>query len=316
MIERLVLVGAACGVFCFAQFPSPSSAGTNAGQPALPVQKIGPEDLLGISVYDAPELTRPARVTSDGFIHLPMLAPVNAAGLLPSELESSIAAALRAQNVMVNPIVTVTILEYQSHPINVAGAVKAPLTFQAYGRVTLLDALARAGGVTDNAGPDALVSRFPEDPQAGRQVSVQRIPLKELMSGSSKYNILLSGGEEIRVPEAEKIYVVGSVRKPGAFVVHDRSNPSVLKMLALSEGLLPYHQKMAYIYRDDADSDGKEEVRIELSKIMQRKAPDVSLMPNDVLYIPENGVRHSWATAMDRILSVGGAGLGTALIVK
>ena len=147
-------------------------------------------------------------------------------------------------------------------------------------------------------------------------MSESRIPLQQLMSGPPPPNIELSGGDEVRVPEAEKIYVVGSVRRPGAFVVHDRTSASVLKMLALSEGLLPYHQKMAYIYRDDTDHSGKKEVPIALDKIMERREPDVALMPNDVLYIPENARLRGWATAMNRVLTVTGSGLGTALIYK
>src|SRR4030095_9083764 len=56
-------------------------------------------------------------------------------------------------------------------------------------------------------------------------------------------NVRLSGGEEIRVPEASKIYVVGSVKRPGAFPLRDAADTSVLKLLALAEGLAPYSGK-------------------------------------------------------------------------
>ena len=276
----------------------------------LPIHAIGAGDLLNVYIYDAPELTRTVRVTSDGIIHLPMIPPVKTVGLFPSELESSIGNALRSGEVMVDPIISVTIVEYQSRPITVAGAVKTPITFQAYGHVTLLEALARAGGVAEHAGPDIFVTRS-RDGDAPRKISI-----RDLMSEASQDNLQLSGGEEIRVPEAEKLYVVGNVRRPGAFLVQDRSSPSVLKMLALSEGLLPYPQSMAYIYRDDPEDHSKKEFPIELSKIMKREAPDVSLMPNDVLYIPENSALRGWSTAMQRVLTVTGSGIGTALIYK
>src|SRR5438874_6257258 len=105
---------------------------TEFGGANLPAQKIGPNDLLNISVYDAPELTRTVRVGADGLIRLPMLKrQIKADGLMPAELESAIAAAVKEEQLIVEPFVTVTVAEYASHPISVAGAVKQPLTFQA-----------------------------------------------------------------------------------------------------------------------------------------------------------------------------------------
>ena len=97
---------------------------------------------------------------AEGEIRLPMLKQkVKAAGLMPSELEASLAKALTAEQLVVDPFITVTIVEYHSRPVSVAGAVKTPLTFQATGPVNLLEALTRAGGLTPDAGPEILVSR-------------------------------------------------------------------------------------------------------------------------------------------------------------
>ena len=132
----------------------------------LPAQKIAPNDLLGVSVYDAPELTRTVRVSADGAIRLPMLnARLQAEGLMPADLERAITAALKSEDILVDPIVTVTVLEYNSRPISVVGAVHKPVTFQAVGRITLLEAIARAEGLTSDAGPEILIVRA--QPAAG-----------------------------------------------------------------------------------------------------------------------------------------------------
>src|SRR5579871_5496611 len=69
-------------------------------QENLPSQKLGVDDLVAISVYDSPEFTRTLRVEEDGMIHLPLLkAGVTAAGLLPRQLESSIAVALKLEQI-------------------------------------------------------------------------------------------------------------------------------------------------------------------------------------------------------------------------
>jgi len=259
----------------------------------LPALRIGPNDLLAVSVYDSPELTRTLRVGADGMIRLPMLKQrIKADGLLPAELETAMAEALRAEQLLVDPAVTVTIAEYNSRPVSVAGAVRNPVTFQAAGPVTLLEALARAGGLSPEAGPEILVSRLRAGADGEPSALVERIPVKALIDAADPdMNLKLAGGEEIRVPEVGKVFVVGTVKKPGAFPVQNTSDTTVLQMLALAEGLAPFASKR--------------EIQIELGKILGRKAPDVPLEPNDILYIPDNSGRRLTVTAIEKITGFG-----------
>ncbi|HXM45731.1 MAG TPA: polysaccharide biosynthesis/export family protein [Bryobacteraceae bacterium] len=289
--------------------PAPEAAYAN-----LPAQRIGANDLVAVSVYDVPELTRTVRVGADGLMRLPMLKQrIKADGLMPSELETAIATALVAEQLIVDPFVTVTIAEYNSRPISVAGAVKQPLTFQASGPVTLLEAITKAGGLAPEAGPEILVSRAQSAPDGSVTALVQRVLVKGLIDAADPaLNITLIGGEEIRVPEVGRVYVIGNVKKPGAFTVQDGVESTVLKMLALSEGLTPYASKDAYIYRREANG-GKNEIQIPLSKIMERKAPDAPLLANDILYVPDNKGRRMTLGALEKVLAFG-AGASTALI--
>ncbi len=277
-----------------------------AGKANLPAQKLGVDDLIAVSVYDAPELTRTVRVETDGTIHLPLLKTgIDASGIFPRQLESSIASALKDEQILVDPVVKVTVVEYHSRPIAVMGAVKKPLTFQAVGVVTLLDALANAEGLTNDAGTEILLTRNDKT----ERISVNRL----IKDADPDVNYMLHGGEEIRVPEASKIFVVGNVKRPGAFPIRDGSEESVLKMIALAEGLMPYAAKIAYVYRRDG-SGMKTEIPIELDKIMQRKAPDVALRVDDLLYIPDNKTRRAAMTALDRI-ALFGASTGSGLLI-
>jgi polysaccharide export outer membrane protein len=293
--------------------------GTRPGaEPAaanLPVQRIGPNDLIAVAVYDSPELTRTVRVGADGLIHLPMLkTAINANGRMPAELERSIAGALAAERLIVDPVVTVTVAEYSSRPISVTGAVKAPLTFQAAGPVTLLEAITRAGGVTADAGNEILVSRKPEP---GRPASalVQRVLVKSLIGSSDPgTNIELVGGEEIRVPEAGKIFVIGNVRKPGAYPLQADSSTTVLQVLALAEGLSPNAGSHAFVFRREAGSSAKNEIPVELKKILDRKAPDAPLVASDILYVPDNRGRRLGLAALERIVLFGSTAGATALV--
>lgn len=290
--------------------PVPSEAHLHA---SLPFQKLGPDDLIGVSVYGAPELSGDIRVRPDGTITLPILKnPIRVADMYPSDVATAIADALRAANILVNPLVTVSVVEYRSRPIAVVGAVRKPLTFQETGTMTLLDALSMCEGVSDDAGPDILVTRTQNVNGKATRIT-QRIPVKALIDGSDpSLNIALNGGEEIRVPEAGKVYVVGSVKKPGAFAVREADQSSVLRALALSEGLLPYAGNVAYIYRRQ-DKASSNEIPVELKKIIDRKSSDVRLLPGDILYVPDRSGRRNFAVAMERVLAISG-GLGAAAL--
>jgi len=254
------------------------------------------------------------RVDADGFVRLPMLKRrLKAEGLMPSELESSIAKALQAAELIVDPFVTVTVAEYSSRPISVMGAVRRPLTFQAVGPVTLLDALARAEGLAQDAGPEILLTRPQRNSDGQVKTLVERITVKALIdSADPKVNLPLTGGEEIRVPESGKIFVVGNVKKPGSYPVDDNGEMTLLKALARAEGLMPFAGKQAFIYRREA-AGSRHEIPVPLKQIMDRKSADVALQINDVLYIPDNHGARIGMAALEKILLFG-SGATTALI--
>ncbi len=301
--------------------PSPMAS---VGKANLPAQAVGPYDLLAVSVYRSPELTRTVRVATDGTIGLPLLeARIQAAGLMPEELAERVAEALKRERILVDPIVEVTVAEYASRPISVMGAVRRPLTFQASGRVTLLDALARAEGLAEDAAAEILVTLPAREARGAgpgaegsrRTPEVRRIPVKELIDEARpEWNLELHGGEVVRVPEAGKIFVVGNVRRPGSYPVPDPEDATVLKMIALAEGLTPYYRKKAYIYRKDPATGVKREIEIELGKILEREAPDVPLEVDDILYIPDHAGRRVRAKVIDRVTGFGAATVSGILI--
>jgi len=270
-------------------------------------------------VYDEPEMNRTVRVGSDGNISVRMLkTPIRAEGLMPGDLEKAIGKALRDQEILVDPWVTVTVAEYDSHPIQVIGSVKSPLTFQATHPVSLLEALARAGGLSETAGPEIIVTTRQEGTDGQPQSLSRRIQVTMLMSGSDPdSNIILTGGEEVRVPEAGRITVVGDVKKPGTFPLKSGAESSVMQALAFAEGLGPYSGKQAFIYRTEGNGQ-KNEIPIQLEAIMQRKSADVPLQANDMLYIPDSKSARVKGNALEKILGIGAGaaviGLGYGLM--
>jgi polysaccharide export outer membrane protein len=257
----------------------------------LPMQRVGPEDLLSVNVYDAPEFTRTVRISLEGTIRLPMMkAQVQVSGLLPSEIETRVGQQLQREGLLVDPFVTVNVAEYHSRPVNVVGAVKNPLIFQAVGNVTLLDAIARAGGLDPvHAGPDIVITRADD---AGGAGLARRISVKRLMQGNEPdLNLKLIGGEAISVPQVSTIVVEGSVIKPGIYPVQDPlSLNTVTTAIAQAGGLAQYADHKAYIYRTDEEG-LRHTIEVPLWDIQNRKKPDVILQARDILQIPDSPKR-------------------------
>ena len=277
----------------------------------LPVQRIGKDDLIGIQVYDSPELTRSVRVLGDGFIRLPMMKErIRVEGLFPADVEVLIAEELKREELLVDPFVTVTVAEYHSRPISVNGAVKNPTNFQAIGNVNLLEAIAKAGGFEKDAGGELIITRPNGD--TGVQ-SIQRIPVKALIDGSDQsLNVKLSGGELITVPSAATVVATGNLRVPGIYPVQDSGTTTVMTLIAQAQGLGEFQPQKAYIYRNDAQGQ-RHEIEINLKDIKARKSPDVVLQARDILYVPDNS-RAKRTDQFINLVSGVGASSATALV--
>ncbi|HET6930375.1 MAG TPA: polysaccharide biosynthesis/export family protein [Candidatus Acidoferrum sp.] len=121
---------------------------------------IGSGDLLDISVFDVPELSKEVRVSQSGTVNIPLV-PVRlrVAGLTETQAEEKIAEVLEANGLVSHPEVGVAVKEHRSQPITVVGAVTHPMVYQADRDVTLLEVLAEAGGITNDAGDTVIVTR-------------------------------------------------------------------------------------------------------------------------------------------------------------
>jgi polysaccharide biosynthesis/export protein len=133
---------------------------------------IGSGDVLDVSVFDVPELTREVRVSQTGSIGIPLV-PVrlHVAGLTESQTEEKIAEVLQANGLVTNAQVGVAVKERKSKPITVVGAVTHPLVYQADRSVTLLEVLAEAGGIANDAGDTVIVTRTAQAPDSSSDPS-------------------------------------------------------------------------------------------------------------------------------------------------
>jgi polysaccharide biosynthesis/export protein len=278
---------------------------------------IGAGDLLGIEVFDVPELSRDVRVNETGFVTIPLIpVKVQAGGLTQFQFQDKLTELLQVNGLVTHPQVTVTVKEQHSQPITVIGSVRTPITIQAVHQMSLLQVLSQAGGITDDAGSQVLITRKPAvtEPVGNPGVSVAdtatapaastpagtantiTIDLNDLLgSGDPKYNIPLQGGDVVTVPRAGVVYAVGAVQHPGGFVMQsDRQQLTVLKVVSLAGGLTPTAKPgSAVILRQPPGSQQRQQVSVDVKKILALKTEDISLRQNDILYVPDSTGKHA-----------------------
>ena len=288
-----------CAVMCFWV-----SLGCLLAQTALDERedqrdyRLGPQDEIAIYVLDFDELSKDLRyrIESNGTINVPIVGRIHAAGLTVHRIEEELCARLRA--VLLNPQVTVSILQYRSQPVSLIGAVNTSGVHQIEGGKTLYEVLSLAGGLRPDAGSTIKITRRKEYgpiplPSAAPDVSgnfiVAEVSVASVTKAlNPKENILVQPYDVISVPSAEVVYVVGAVRKPGGFTLGDKAGMSVLQVLAMAEGLEhgSAPSKARVIKRSEGSSTVQTEVSVNLKGILEGKLPDVPLLPNDILFIP------------------------------
>ncbi len=273
---------------------------------------IGSGDLLGIEVFDVPELSRDVRVNETGFISLPLMpGKVRASGLTSFQLQDKLAELLQTNGLVSAPQVSVTLKEQHSQPVTVIGSVKNPTVIQAIHEKTLIQSLSQAGGISDDAGNFVIVTRArtksPDSDSAGNSAGPSdsqtfTISLADLLeTGDSRFNIPVLGGDVVSVPRAGIIYVVGAVNKPGGFVMqNDRDHMTTLKMLSLAGGATSTAKvNQAIILRKNLDTGKRDEVPVDLNKVMKLKTEDVTLQASDILFVPDSSGKKALHRAGD-----------------
>jgi polysaccharide export outer membrane protein len=128
------------------------------------------------------------------------------------------------------------------------------------------------------------------------------ISLNDLLdTGNATFNIPILGGDVVSVPRAGIIYVVGAVQRPGGFVMQsDRDRMTTMKILSLAGGTTPSaKQTAAVILRKNLETGKRDEVAVNLKKVLQLKTEDVMLQPSDILYVPDSSGKRALRRAGD-----------------
>jgi len=151
---------------------------TYATNPAIPEYRLGPEDVIEVFVWKQPELTTTVVIRPDGRISLPLTNELEASGRTAVQLQKEITEKLREY--ISQPIVNVIVKQVNSLKISVLGEVRKPDVYRIKNQVTVLDAIAMAGGFTDLARPNRVIvlRNAPSGPQRIR-INVKQVVADE-----------------------------------------------------------------------------------------------------------------------------------------
>ena len=259
---------------------------------------LGPDDQISVNLNDVKEIEfKPVRIDAEGDIRLNYAGTIHASGLTTSQLAAEVAK--RLTDVVNNPRVTVEINEYGSQPVSVLGAVNKPGIYQLRGKKNLLEVISMAEGLRSDSGNSIKITREQQwgpiplasaTSDAGGRFNTASVSVNTILNAKDPAaNIVLRPHDVISVPRAEMVYVVGSVKKPGGFVLSEKESVSVLQAISMAEGMdntaSPQGTK---ILRSKDNTAQRYEIPVNVKDILASRTQDQQLQPNDILFIPNS----------------------------
>jgi len=273
--------------------------------------KIMPGDVIAITTYGAPELTTATSTTvgipgsgggstngikvgSQGEVVLPYLGAVEIAGMTPPQAALFLEKELKDKGILVDPQVSVTLVDSPTRVITVIGEVQKPSPVPAFGQLRLLDVISACGGFT---------------PLASHTITIRRPgeadPITVILGSDPKNtdatNIPLMAGDTVLVPKVGSVFVIGQVKTPSAIPLSSNSPVTVMRAIAMAGGLNFGAALSKVVVIRKTPDDQHVEIQMDLKKVMHGKEKDIALASDDVLLVPANGFKAGMA--------VGGAGV-------
>jgi polysaccharide biosynthesis/export protein len=285
---------------------------------------LGPNDQISLLVPDLEDefTDKTFRVDMSGNVSLPFMGHLHAAGLTIGGLEQEVKDLLN--RVLKDPEVTISVVGFGSEPVSVLGAVNYPGIRQLEGHKTLFEVLSLSGGLRPDAGYLITITRDLKwgqlpladvKPDPTGRFSVGSVKVKDIRNATSGgENIDIRPGDAIWVSKAELVYAVGSVTKPGGFLLTERDSISALQVISLAEGLLKTAAPdKARILRAVPGSTSRTEIAVDLKQLMAGKGTDIQLRPDDILFVPSSYAKGAGYRTLDAVIA---AATGMAIYGK
>jgi polysaccharide biosynthesis/export protein len=235
--------------------------------------RLGPGDSVRVTVFQSPELTTEGQISSAGTLTFPLLGEVPIADKTPIEAGQIIAKRLRDGRLVLNPQVSVSLLELKSQRVSVLGQVAKPGPYPLDPATqTLTGMLAAAGGITANGDDTVVIVR-----RKGEQVQRISVNVEGMYRGGGSANDPeLQNGDTVFVPNAPVFYIYGAVQKPGMYRLEPAT--SVLRALSLGGGLAPRGSERGITINRAMPDGSVRQIRADISDPVE---------PNDVVRVKQ-----------------------------
>jgi polysaccharide export outer membrane protein len=222
---------------------------------------LGAGDLLEITVFESENLNTTARVSSRGYVTLPLLGQIKVKELTAREAEVNIENLYREKYIK-DPHVSVFVKEHLSQRVTLVGQFKQPGTYEYPSKQSLLDVIALAGGLTDKAGHTVQIRRHSVRPD---EPNVLLVDLDELIKeGRTDLNVDIRGGDIIFAPEAGHFFVDGAIRRPGSYPIRDKLELG--EALLTAGGIAPWALKDSLVLIRNVDGKERKAIELDLNK--------------------------------------------------
>jgi polysaccharide export outer membrane protein len=315
--------------------PKPvSSSASSASKAPISDYTVSPEDLLDVNILDAQEVSRTYRVSSNGFLTLPLLSePIPAAGQTLDQLSHLIATKYQDAGMFNNAVVTVQLKETRFHTVLVSGQVRTANSYPVYGPTHLLDVLIQAGGLAEDASNDAIIMRGEIGARADLEQSARTGEVNPSANGQSftlnirklvesgddaPNNILIYPGDRVTVQRAQLIYIIGAVARPGGYVLNEsRQQITVLKALAMAGDVNNVAKRgglMILRHEPTQPEEKRTEIPVNYKAMVKGQMADIRLQPDDILVVPESAGLKALRTTINSAVGLATTG-GSALLI-
>lgn len=280
------------------QTPSSSAPTTAAVVSAEEDYRIGAADVLEVAVEDAPELSKTFRVSTAGTIAMPFVGTLEVKDRTPEEVAERIAGNLRGRY-LVDPKVAVTVKQINSRSFFIQGAVQRPGLYQIEGKPSLLKLITVAGGLKDSYGSTAFIIREAkraEEPRGAGEAAPDaeyemiKASIGGLLRGGFEQNVRIEPGDIVHIPPADVFFVAGEVRAPGSFPL--KEGTTLRQAITLAQGTtFKAAADRGIIFRENEKTGKREEIKVDISAVMSGKKEDLSILPNDIVIIPNSKLK-------------------------
>jgi polysaccharide export outer membrane protein len=268
-----------------AQDRAPATFG-DAGFGSGAAGPIGAGDLVEMSVFDTPELSGKLRVSNTGDVTLPLVGTLYLQGLTAGEAQALIRQKFIAGGFLKDPQVTVFISEYATQGVSVVGEVHKPGIYPAFGTHHLLDYLSLAEGLTPLAGTAIVITH------SGHPGQPQPVKMTTGAAPQPENNPEILPGDTIFVARTGLVYVVGDVARPGGFPMDHDGQLTILQAVALAQGTNSTAARgSAKLIRTTPQ--GRQEIPVDLKKILSSKQTDLAMRDNDILFVPSSAAKNA-----------------------